>query len=51
MFQYAVTTPANSTATIQFSMLSGKKVYVNNKEIAGNKPVQISLGTYSYLIK
>jgi alpha-L-rhamnosidase len=47
--KYDVTVPANSTAGIELPAISGKKVYLDGKEVANQ--INISAGKYTFEIK
>lgn len=46
--EYAVTIPANSTATVHLPLLQGRQAQLNGKTVQGNT-VQLQAGTYRFI--
>lgn len=51
VIHYSMTIPANSTASIKLPHVAGKKVYLDGKLIAADKPFKQVAGHYEYEIR
>jgi len=49
--EYSVTIPANSTGTVTFPSINGKKVYADGKLVEVANGLKILAGSYIYIIK
>jgi len=49
--EYHIVIPANSTATLSFPAVEGKKVYLENKMVNSGIRMQLSSGNYNFIIR
>ncbi|MEO6148912.1 MAG: alpha-L-rhamnosidase C-terminal domain-containing protein, partial [Mucilaginibacter sp.] len=48
---YSATVPANSTAAIYITLKTGQHIYLKNKQVNTAGPIEVSAGTYKFVIK